>query len=249
MTSHRPLRIAVLTTLLGATGLAHASPSGAWDWAIAPYLWGISVNTDVNTTTPPVSISNDSQFNDVIDTIDGVFEVHAEGEGDDFGMFADFTFLGLADSDDRRFLRTESDLDARLLEVAGVWAPGTERGHGWNVFGGVRVIDLDYTTVFIPNDPRFAPASIKESDTFTDFMFGARYTWALSDRWSFTLRGDGSFGDTDGTWNASGVAQYRTSNGAWAFGYRYLDADFKRSENTSVSINLYGPEIGYAFRF
>jgi len=247
--SHRSLRLVSLLALAGASGLAQASPSGAWDWAIAPYLWGISVKTDLDTTTPPVSISNDSKFDDVLDTLDGAFQVHAEGEGDDFGMFADFTYLGLADSDDRQFLRTESDLDARLFEVAGVWTPGTERGRGWGVFGGARVIDLDYTTVFIPNNPAFAPASIKQGETYTDFMLGARYTWAWSDRWSFTLRGDGSFGDTDGTWNASGVALYKTSNGAWAFGYRYLDVGFKRTQGHSLSMDLYGPEIGYAFRF
>jgi hypothetical protein len=247
--TYRSLRIASLLALAGTCGLAQASPSGTWDWAIAPYLWAISVKTDVDSTTPPVSASNEARFDDVIDKIDGAFQVHAEGEGDDWGLFADFTYLGLAAGDDRRFLRTESDLDTRLLEVAGVWSPGPERGRGWNVFAGARVIDLDYTTVFIPNNPAFAPASIKQSDTFTDFMLGARYTWAVSDRWAITLRGDGSFGDTDGTWNASGVAQYRTGNGAWLFGYRYLDVGFKRTQSNALSINLYGPEIGYAFRF
>ncbi|BCT91134.1 hypothetical protein LYSHEL_01580 [Lysobacter helvus] len=243
------LRVAALTTLTLASGLAQASPSSGWDWAIAPYIWGINVKTDLDRTTPPVSISNESRFDDVLDQFDGAFQVHAEGEGDDWGLFADFTYLGLSSGDDRRFLHTETDLDTRLLEVAGVWSPGPERGRGWNLFAGGRFIDLDYTTVFIPNDPAFAPASVHVGETYTDFMLGARYTWALSDRWSITLRGDGSFGDTDGTWNASGVAQYNMSNGAWVFGYRYLDVGFKRTQDNSLSINLHGPEIGYAFRF
>ena len=45
-----------------------------------------------------------------------------------------------------------------------------------------------------------------------DFMLGARYTWSLSERWGLTLRGDGSFGDTEGTWNTSAVAPKRTDS-------------------------------------
>ena len=110
------------------------------------------------------------------------------------------------------------------------------------------MLDLDYNTNFIPNNPAFAPASIHIGKTFTDFMIGARYMWPLSDRWALTVRGDGSFGDTDGTWNASAVAQYRTGNGAWVFGYRYIDATFEQRGN-ELSLALYGPAIGYAFRF
>ena len=89
------------------------------------------------------------------------------------------------------------------------------------------MIDLDFTLQFLPDNPAFAPRAIDRGETFYDFMVGARYTWAFSDRWSLTLRGDGSWGDTEGTWNASVLGQYRTGNGSWAFGYRYLDVDLE----------------------
>jgi hypothetical protein len=236
--------------LLVAPFAAQAAPqSGSdWDWLVAPYVWAASIGTDVRTVTPPSNASNDVAFDDVLDKLDGVFEVHGEGQGDAFGVLADFTYFGLADEDDHRFLRTESDLDLRLFELAAVWSPGPERFTGLETFAGARIIDLDTTIQFIPYNPAFSGRPLKLGDTFYDVMIGARYTWALSDRWTLTLRGDGSWGDTEGTWNASVVGQYRTRNGGWVFGYKYFDVDLEQG-GESLSVSLDGPVIGYAFRF
>ena len=227
---------------------ANASEGEGWDWIVAPYVWATNINTDLETSTPPSSASSDLTFGDVLDKLDGVFQIHAEGQGDGFGVFADFTYLGLSDSDDRPRFRTESDLDTRLFEIAAVWHPGQERFLGVDVFAGLRYIDMDLTLQLIPANPAFGRVSVDGSDSFSDFMLGARYTWALSERWGLTLRGDGSFGDTEGTWNASAVASYRTTNGAWFFGYRYLDVETETGSVNS-NITMYGPQVGYGFRF
>src|SRR4249919_3048799 len=96
--------------------------------------------------------------------------------------------------------------------------------------------------------PACAPAIVDTGDTLTDFMLGVRYTFAFGRNWGLTLRGDGSWGDSDGTWNASALAQYHLQHGSWAFGYRYLDVNLKPNGNR-VSINMSGPVVGYAFRF
>ena len=62
------------------------------------------------------------------------------------------------------------------------------------------------------------------------------------------MRGDGSFGSTDGTYGASGLFQYQTGNGARLFGCRYTKLKFGDNDR-SVDLNLYGPEVGYAFQF
>lgn len=247
MTPTRRRFVALL--LAAAPFAANAAPGdGTWDWMVAPYVWAASVGTDIRTSTPPSNASNDLNFDDVLEKLDGVAEVHAEGQGDAFGVLFDATYFGLADEDDHRFLRTESDLDLRLFELAAVWSPGTERFTGLETFAGVRVIDVDTTIQFIPHNPVFTGGSRHIGATFYDAMIGARYTWKLSDRWSLTLRGDGSWGDTDGTWNASLVGQYRMTRGAWVFGYRYFDVDLEDAGNT-LSVSLDGPVIGYAFHF
>ena len=234
--------------LCATSGIAQASPDSGWDWMMAPYLWAASVGTDVETTSPPSSSSNDTTFDDLFDKIDGAFQVHAEGQGDEFGVFADFTYLGLADETDLPRFRTENDLDSRLLDVAVVWSPGPVRMQGFEAFGGLRAIDLDFTAQLIPRNPAFQPVVLDTNETFQDFMLGARYTWALSDRWGLTLRGDASWGDTDGTFNASVVGNYRTDSGAWLFGYRYLDIDVEPT-GQRINVTLSGPMIGYGFRF
>lgn len=228
---------------------AHAADGNEWEWMVAPYVWATSINTDLDTGRPPEGgLSTDTAFDDVLDNLDGVFQVHAEGQNDQWGAFADFTFLGLADENDRPRFRTESDLDARLFELAGVWSPAEGRYQGLDVFAGLRYIDLDLTVQFDPTDPLFNTTTFDSAQTFNDFMVGARYTWALSDRWGLTLRGDGSFGDTEGTWNTSAVATYRMKNGAWLFGYRYLDVELE-DDDINIDLTMHGLMVGYGFIF
>lgn len=225
-----------------------AQAAEGWDWMIAPYGWAAGISTDLETSTPPSSSSSDTDFDDIVDKIDGAFQIHMEGQGDRFGAFADFTYLGLADSKDHPRFDTESDLDTRLFEIAGVWNPSPERFQGLDVFAGLRYIDVDLTLQLRPVNPAFDDVIVDGGDSFSDFMVGARYTWTLSEHWGLTLRGDGSFGDTEGTWNTSATVQYRTRHGAWLFGYRYLDAEFETG-NATTGIALSGFQVGYGFRF
>ena len=242
-------RIAAVVALLIAAPLAHAAPSGErWDWSVAPYLWLTSIKADVQTGTPPLVGSNFNQFDDVLDDLDGAFLIHGEGQGDDFGVFADFIFLGLAKDRQFQVARTESDLDARIFEVAGVWSPNAERMRGFELFGGLRSIDTDFTMQLVPTNPNIPRGSVKISDTFNDFLLGGRYTAALSDRWSMTLRADGSWGDTDSAWNLAATAQYRFDYGALALGWRHFDVELQNGGN-ALDVAFDGPQVGYVFTF
>lgn len=251
MTLLRNLSAASLAASLSlASTAALAAPSdGRWDWVVAPYVWAPSFSTDFRSASPPSQASNDTAFADIIDEIDGVFLMHGEGQGDDFGVFADFIFLGLADSSQRPALNTRSDLDTTLLEVAVVWSPHATRFTGFEAFAGLRSIDVDFDLQLAPVDPQFPASSVRVDETFRDFMLGARYTFPMSDRWSATLRGDGSWGDSNGTWSASAMAHYTTAHGAWHVGWRYLDIDLEPGDRNDLSIGLNGPVVGYGFRF
>lgn len=247
---HAALVCAIAASMFMAP-LAHAAEGGAdgWDWMVAPYVWGMSFDSDLQRTEPPDGgINSDISFDDVLSDFDGVFQAHIEGRTDHWGVFADFTYLGLAEEREYPRFRTESDLDARLFEVAAVWSPGDERGKGLDVFAGLRYIDLDMSVIFEPTNPEFESTVFDGSQSFNDFMLGARYTLALSDRWALTLRGDGSFGDTEGTWNASAVANYQMQRGAWLLGYRYLSVEVE-TDDSNIDMTMHGPVIGYGFQF
>ena len=248
-----PLRKAVLGMALCTAGfiapVAHAADDEGWEWMVAPYGWFPSISTDLERTEPPEGgASTDTKFDDLVDKIDGVFLIHAEGQNEHWGMFTDFVYLSLGDEHDRPRFHTETDLDMRLFELAAVWNPGEGRYRGLDVFAGLRYIDVDLTVQLDPDNPLFNTTSIDAGDSFNDLMIGARYTWALSDRWALTLRGDGSFGDTEGTWNASAVAAYRMKRGAWLFGYRHLSIELDTGDsNTDIAFS--GPMVGYGFIF
>ena len=246
----RTTRIAACAALLFAAPMVHAQSGGPWDWSVAPYIWGASFNTDVTLARPPVAASGFSKFEDIVDKLDGAFLIHGEGQGDDWGAFADYIWLGLSDDDQRQLLRTETDIDLSLFELAGVWAPNPERGRGFEAFAGLRRVDVDMTLQLIPNNQGIVRASLDFDDSYDDLMVGARYIFPLSDRWTLSLRGDGSWGDTDGTWNASAVATYQMSNGAWAFGWRHLNVELqRRDEGSALDVALDGPLVGYNFQF
>ena len=248
------MKLPVLT-LIAAASLCFAAPAQAspssgdgWEWLIAPYGWAASVSTDVKTNEPPSSASFDTSFQDLIDDIDGAFMVRAEGQGDKFGFLVDFTYLGLASESDHADFHSETDFDTRLIDAAMVWSPDPDKFNGLETFAGVRILDADFTANLTPWDPAFPTEIIKADDTMTDFLVGIRYTHRFDDKWAMTMHGDGSWGDTDGTWNTSVFAQYRMTHGTWAFGYRYMDLGFAPGTD-KISVQMHGPLIGYAFRF
>ena len=236
---------AVLAVLF--TGTPAAAADGAWKWMVEPYIWAASIGTDMRTFRPPTDASSDTSFPDVLDRLDGVFMGRVEGRNERFGLFADFIYLGLADSTEHRFLTTSTDLDARLFDVAGSIRFG-DRDNGLDLYGGARYIDLDATARFEPENPTLQPRTLDAGESYLDFLLGGRYGWSLSERWSLTARGDFSTGETDGTWSASLMAGYRTGNGAWLFGYRYMETDLA-NRNSDISLDLGGPAVGYGFRF
>jgi hypothetical protein len=237
---------------LAAVAMTFAAPqafaAGDWEWYVAPYIWAAGISTDLSVDQPPVNGSNDDSFSDVVDKLDGVFQAHVEGQNEQWGMFGDITYLGLASEEDRPAFRTETDTDLRLFELAAVWSPGEGRYQGWDLFGGLRYVDIDFSADFDPANPAFADSNFKFGESYSDFMLGARYTIPMSDRWSLTLRGDGSWGDTDGTFGASAMFAWKGDMGAWLFGYRYLSGEFKR-DDADLDITLSGIQVGYGFRF
>jgi hypothetical protein len=237
---------AIVFAVVGLAPATHAAQADEWEWMVAPYAWIPSISTDLNTRIPPGDSGPD--FSNLIDDIDGAFEMHVEGQGERFGMFADFTYLGLADSKSFARVDTNSDLDSILFEAAGVWSPGEGRLKGLELFGGLRYIDVELKVRFDPVNPVFNTLEASVDKSYSDFMLGGRYTWPVGERWRFTLRGDGSFGDTDGTWNVSGVGQYRVKYGSWLFGYRYLSVELEDGIN-DVDLTIHGPMVGFGFIF
>lgn len=233
-----------ILTLCAAPG--HAASSDSLTWVAAPYIWVPTVDATFNDRSGSGNPDVGEGESDIMDKLDGAFLGHLETQGDHWGVFGDMVFLGLGDDYNGSRVSIDSELDAGIYELAAVWSPGDDRYRGFEAFGGIRYMSVELQLDFDPVNPALSSRSVDFDEDFTDFLIGARYTVALSDKWNFAVRGDTSFGDSEGTWNVSGLFSRDMGPGALVFGYRYFSAELKPNDNT-LELDLYGPEIGYAF--
>ena len=243
-----PMKKLVPATMLLLSVVAPAAHAERWNWSVEPYVWGSTITTDVSSPRPLIQGSSEMSFGDILDKLDGSLQVHIEGRGDTMGVYTDFTYLGIAEKKEGRFAQTDADLDMRLLDTGVFFPVGNERDRGLDLMVGARWIDADFKLAIAPNNPQFDRRVLDVGDDYLDLMIGARYTFAPAEKWRVTVRGDGSMGQTDGTWNASLMAHYLTRYGGFGFGYRHLEAEIKQGDVLS-EMAFSGPLLGFAFRF
>jgi hypothetical protein len=249
MRSGNRTMLTTMALMLAAAPMTSAlADDGGLTWVIAPYLWLSSVHTNLNVSVPPIQNDSTTKFDNLLDKVSFAIEGHVEAQGDNFGGFGDLIYINFHDRHDFSGFNTNSSLSMSVSELAAVWSPDDKRYNGFEGFAGVRNFGTTFEFKFYPVNPEIPQARVRINQNWTDFMIGGRYTTDLSDRWGLTFRADGGFGDTDSNYNLSAMARYRTGNGAWLFGYRYMDTQFKAA-NTKLDLSLYGPVVSYAFVF
>jgi hypothetical protein len=238
------LRTAIAATLLGAVALpcaAQASDEG-WDWRFTTYVWASDLTVDFgdreSTTT----------FSDIMDARDTSLLFHLEGQGDEWGMFADVIYLDLGKERRLDNADVDADLKTAIVDLAAVYSPGEGRWGGFEGFAGIRYMGTDFSAEVDPDNATLPNRELELDKGFTDFLIGARYVVPLSDLWSVAFRADASFGDSEGSWSASVNTSRRIGRGALLLGYRYFELELQPEEST-FDLSMYGPQIAYAFRW
>jgi hypothetical protein len=246
MDNHKTLAAAVALALLAFTPAAKAqeADADAWAWKYASYAWISDVRADMTVRGEPVS--SEVSFSDIVDKMDFSQQVHIEGQGRDWGVMADLTYLALSDGKDFTNLSTDASLDTVLLDAAMVWSPGEQKATGIELLGGIRYLSADMEVDFDLVDPLQPDQTRSVDKSFTDALVGVRYLGKLSDNWGYSLRGDTSFGATEGTWSATAALQYHRKRGTWLFAYRYLDISLDAG-GRNAELTMFGPMIGYSF--
>jgi len=250
------IAIMTLTGLMAASPFANAQASESWEWAVTPYLWLPTVTLDADTKVPPGGISNEVAFPEILDDLKGGFLFHVEGQGEQFGMLGDVMWLSLGKERDFTNFSTDTQLDSAIWELAGVWNVEPERYDGLEVIAGLRYFDVGLDVTFDPVNPAYSNIDVNADKTYSDFMLGVRYLGNFEGNWGYILRADGSWGGTEGTTNLAGNLTYKTENGAWAFGYRYLTTTLKPDsklanatpgDKLDLDITLSGPIFSYTW--
>ena len=220
------------------------------EWLVAPYLWLSDVTLDQSS-----GVSGSISASDLLDKTDTAGMIRMEAARNRWGFTVDYIFLGLSEGialpPSPPNLNILVDLDISIVELAGFFRPSATDS-GVDYLFGVRNINVDKTLLLTPSGG--GPTRRFDSDPqFTDAFVGARFLHRFDDNWDLTLRGDLSFGDSEGTVNLLASVGYRFNKTfALNLGYRHLDIEFEENisgEVETTDITLSGPMLGFLFRF
>ena len=221
------------------------------EWLVAPYVFYSDVSLDLST-----GASGGVSASDLLDKSDTAGMIRIEAAGSRWGVTFDSVWLGLSKSTSRPWpgeigrVGLNTDLDISINELGAFYRLSTSESGVDLLFGG-RNINTDATLIVIPNT---GPSQrFDASETHTDAFVGARLLQRFGNKWDMTLRGDYSFGDTEGSLNLLGTVGYRFNDTfAMNLGYRHFAVELEDSddgESVTTDITLSGPVLGFLFRF
>jgi hypothetical protein len=253
----------------------YSSTTKDWEFIIIPYLWMLGIKGDVGVGR--ITTDVDASFSDLAENLDFAAEAHIEVWKRNFGMFIDFTYSKLSDSQGFTLQRIPAsfniNLDAYfiLLEVGGLYRVGTwPVGSPYNNF--VQKVKPNVTLELLAggrywyiktdldiNGPLgILPPEIDVSEQWLDLFVGGRVKLELIKKLQFVLRSDiGGFGasfSSDISWN---IAAYLAYELPWyritpIIGYRALYDDYEDGSGNNRfewKTWTYGPQIGIGFIF
>jgi len=222
------------------------------EWLVAPYIWLSDVTLDQSS-----GVSGGISASDLLDKSDSAGMIRIEAARNRWGFTLDYLWVAVSEGVTIPLpppfvgFGLNAELDVSIFELGGFFRPsGTDSGVDFPF--GLRNINIDKTLIAIP--PLGGPTQRFDSDSdFTDVFVGARYLYRINDDWDLNLRGDYSFGDSEGTWNLLTSVGYRFNKTfALNLGYRHLAIEFEDNVSGGVEttdIELSGPLLGFLFRF
>ena len=256
---------AVLGVLLMTSGTAVAQESDQWEWTLAPYLWATDAGLDLSVSDQE-AFGGNADFKDLLDKVDTAFMGRFEGRKGRWGVYLDTIYLDL--SDNRSIpvgaggpvlgdLNVAAGMKLKLYDAGGIYrvsAPGA--AVRFDVLAGLRYVDQDVDALITLPGPGMTELSIQTGPTETDVMLGGRFIGRFSDRWNWVLRGDLSFGGTEGTYNGLAAIGYTFGESglfSMELGYRYMsievDGTTAVGRPTTTELTLSGPVLGLIFIF
>lgn len=222
------------------------------EWLVAPYVWLSDITLDQSS-----GVSGGISASDLLDVADSAGMIRMEAAFNRWGFMVDYLWVGVSEGASIALpppfvgFSLLVELDVSIVELGGFYRPsGTDSGVDF--LFGARNINVDKTLLATPGGG--GPTQRFDGDSqFTDAYAGARFLQRLNDNWDLNLRGDYSFGDSEGTLNLLASVGYRFNETfALNLGYRHLAIEFEESVSGGVEttdIELSGPFLGLLFRF
>lgn len=263
--SHRICKAALASVLLSTAyvplAAAEESEEG-WNFSVAPmYLW--AKNIEGTAAIGGLEAPLDLDFkDDILDNLDAAFAIHVEANKGNLTLYGEYNYAKLDPTTVTNVgpIEVQADVEFKdtMWEAGAVWAFADSGSSTWELLGAVRYAEQDVRVDLARNNgPGIIPLPnrIEGGDDWWQGVAGLRYTFQVTDRWSWRLRGDYGYGDSDNSsLHAIGFLDYRYRHwGSFFVGYRYLDTDFDNGRSSSNGYSFdgdqQGPVLGLNFFF
>jgi hypothetical protein len=237
------------SALLFCSNEACAEEEGNWRFDLAPmYLWAANLDGDVVLRRKEASVKLD--FNDIFDNLETVFTARFEAwYKNRWGIFFDYNYLSISGEQDTPFPKNiKVDMICSFFNLA-VGYRVLSGTHSLDAMAGLRYTFLDMEVTFLRD-----PQKPVDKESWADPIFGLRYRWQMSDKWSVTLYGDaGGLANADLTWQGLGLVTFQPwKHVSFGVGYRALYWDYKTGsgiDRFEWDTTMYGPIIGINFNW
>lgn len=242
----------MLALVLGCAGLctgalAQEAPAG-WRHTLAVYGMGAAI--DGTAQIRDIEVPVDVSISELIDKLEMGGMASYRMENDSWSISGDVTYMELGGKASGQGGRLRADLDVDQLTVMGTL--GRRISPKLEVLFSLAYFDLSTDVeVRLLNQARTASAGVD----WIDPSVGLQYVTALSDKWTFTARGDVGGFDIGSDLLLHGwltLQRRQTDRWGWFVGYRLISFDYEEGKGSNYQrydLTQQGPGAGVLIRF
>ncbi|TDG15423.1 hypothetical protein E2F43_04110 [Seongchinamella unica] len=244
------------TVVLLALGIpAQAAADERWEFTLSPlYLWAKNIEGKSAVGERETPLELDFR-DDILDNLDSAYAFHFEARKNNLTLYAEYNNAKLKPTTVANVgpveIQTDIEFEDTLWEAGALWAFAQSGDSTWELLGAIRYAEHDIDMeISRSGGPGIVPLpdKLRAGDDWWQGVAGLRYTFHVTDRWSWRLRGDYGYGDSDNSSLHGAVfLNYRFNDWGSIFGgYRYLDTDYDNGRSATGGYVFDGDQQGPA---
>lgn len=254
-------RFIVAIVAFCSPALAQSEPAfrdDKWRIELTPLLWVAGIDGSADTRFGGES-STSTGFEDVVANLDFGFMLHSEIGKGKWAILFDGIYIDVG-TESKGPLGGDIDGDVRLAladvgfayQLFDISLAGSEATPRAFIDG---IVGARYIGLKVGFDSETTGRSRERSTDIVDPYVGARANFAITNKWSFALKGTiGGFGvGSDLDWTVGAFLDYRPVEWcSFLLGYHVLGLEFEdggRLNRTDFDATFHGPVIGMTFHF
>jgi len=232
-----------LTLVVGPSALA----ADEWKFGLGTGFSALSLDGDIGFEAPvagtiiaDVDLDN-SDTSDMFESGFGFAGYAAKGK---WKILYGVGTLTLEDSD----ATVKAEWDRTQFEAAGVYTFAKTGNHSWGALFGVRNVGHEWTITS-------GMEKIKVDESWTDGLVGVTHGVPFSEKWSWSTRLDGGFGDSEGTTMfTTGINWHVGSHWLFNLNAKLTNIEFENGDPGDSDYYLYDVDettigIGFLYNF